>query len=117
MCKNLVSKLRLALMYLAAMCRAGEIRLGAFIGNLFCERKNTMNYQVFKRILLTVSALAMVFGPGLFASAASATDVSGVISSNTTWTLANSPYLATGYVTVNAGVTLTIEPGTVVKFA
>ncbi len=60
MCQNVVSELRLALMYLAAVCRACEIRVGAFIVNLFHEGRKTMNYQVFKRILLTVSALAMV---------------------------------------------------------
>ena len=43
------------------------------------------------------------------------TNVSGVISSNTTWSLANSPYLVTGNVLVNEGVTLSIEPGVIVK--
>jgi len=42
--------------------------------------------------------------------------VSGAISVNTTWLLANSPYLVTADVTVNAGVTLNIEPGVIVKF-
>src|SRR5579872_5695452 len=49
-------------------------------------------------------------------SAAADTNVSGTIASNTTWALANSPYVVTGTVTVNAGVTLTIEAGTTVKF-
>ncbi len=44
------------------------------------------------------------------------TNVSGTISSNTTWTLANSPYVVTGNVTVAAGVTLTVDAGVVVKF-
>nr|MBC8248564.1 right-handed parallel beta-helix repeat-containing protein [Anaerolineales bacterium] len=44
------------------------------------------------------------------------TDVCGPITSDTTWTLANSPYVVTCDVTVQAGVTLTIEPGVVVKF-
>jgi hypothetical protein len=39
------------------------------------------------------------------------TQVGGVISSDTTWTLANSPYKLSGSVTINGGVTLTIEPG------
>jgi hypothetical protein len=37
-------------------------------------------------------------------------------SANTTWTLASSPYVLDGSVTVAAGVTLTIEPGVIVKF-
>jgi len=44
------------------------------------------------------------------------TSVSGIIDSDTTWTLANSPYIVTGNVLVNEGVTLTIEPGVEVKF-
>jgi hypothetical protein len=42
------------------------------------------------------------------------TNVNGTISSDTTWTKANSPYNLTGPVTVNPGVTLSIEPGTIV---
>ncbi len=46
------------------------------------------------------------------------TNVSGPISTNTTWTAANSPYIVNGAssITVNSGVTLTIEPGVIVKF-
>ncbi|PWJ60214.1 hypothetical protein CLV98_101395 [Dyadobacter jejuensis] len=40
--------------------------------------------------------------------------VSGKITTNTTWT-ANNQYLLSGFVYVESGVTLTIEPGTVIK--
>jgi outer membrane protein assembly factor BamB len=45
------------------------------------------------------------------------TNVSGVISANTTWTKAASPYNVTGNSLVSSGATLTIEPGVVVNFS
>jgi hypothetical protein len=44
-----------------------------------------------------------------------ATDVSGNVSG--VWTAANSPYVATGHLTVPSGETLTIEPGVAVLFS
>ena len=46
-----------------------------------------------------------------FGTTQASTDVNGIINSDTTWTKANSPYTITQPVTVNSGVTLTIEPG------
>lgn len=45
----------------------------------------------------------------------SQTQVSGGIYSNTTWTLANSPYLMSGNIVVFPGATLTIQPGVEVR--
>src|ERR1700690_3727922 len=53
---------------------------------------------------------AMIFIGSVHAS----TLVSGAISTDTTWVLANSPYRLSGTVWVNSGVTLTVEPGVVV---
>ena len=50
-----------------------------------------------------------------FANTYAQTNVSGGIFSNTTWSLANSPYIMNGPVVVFPNVTLTIEPGVVIK--
>jgi hypothetical protein len=61
--------------------------------------------------LLLFSALANTLE---FDTVQASTNVSGIIGSDTTWTKANSPYTLTGWVAVNSGVTLTIEPGVTV---
>ncbi len=63
---------------------------------------------------LVFSLLLIV--PSNFGQAQTATNVQGVISSNTTWTKADSPINITGYTIIPEGVTVTIEPGVVVNF-
>jgi len=47
---------------------------------------------------------------------AAQTDISGNIVNNTTLTAANSPYIVTGNLNVDAGATLTVEPGVEMRF-
>jgi len=73
-------------------------------------------------ILLMVSIVSVAFNSVSATSSLSvvrtsaSTDVSGRITTNTTWTLADSPYIIVGDVIVETNVFLTIEPGVVVKF-
>jgi hypothetical protein len=60
-------------------------------------------------IILLVSS-SLLFVDQVHAS----NQVGGTIVSDTTWTLTDSPYKLSGSVTINGGVTLTIEPGVVV---
>ncbi|MFH1962576.1 MAG: right-handed parallel beta-helix repeat-containing protein, partial [bacterium] len=66
-----------------------------------------------KKVLVVLMVLGVLIKTGV----AQATDVSGTITTDTTYNTTNSPYIVTGDVIVNAGVTLTIEPGVIVKFA
>ncbi len=68
--------------------------------------KNSINF---------ILALLILISGNLFPSKAQ-TNVSGGIFSNTTWTLANSPYIIVDTVVLFPGYTLTIEPGVTVKF-
>lgn len=76
---------------------------------------------VWLRILLLFVSLGGFYSLSFTAVAAAplqATAITGPISTNTTWTKANSPYQVTGSITlVPQGLTLTIEPGVTVIFA
>jgi hypothetical protein len=61
-------------------------------------------------LILTISAFFSAIN-----IASATTQVSGVISSDTTWTQANSPYNLDGDLLVDNGVVLTIEAGVTVN--
>lgn len=68
-----------------------------------------------RAILITILVGGFILaGDVHFDTVKAATDVTGIISSDVTWTKANSPYSLTGPMLVNNGVTLTIEPGVTV---
>ncbi|MFT4704897.1 MAG: hypothetical protein ACI81R_002605, partial [Bradymonadia bacterium] len=69
-----------------------------------------MRTRFFTSILTTVAtfiAAAIVYAP----NASAQTNVSGGINVDTIWTVAGSPYVMIGDVSVQTGATLTIEPG------
>ena len=59
---------------------------------------------------------ALAFCAGSLDHAEAAVNVAGPITTNTNWTLANSPYTVTADVSIDTGSTLTIEAGVVVLF-
>ncbi|HXP49895.1 MAG TPA: hypothetical protein VN922_08080, partial [Bacteroidia bacterium] len=64
-----------------------------------------------KKVLVLLIFLYSITG-----SVYSQTIIKGGVYSNTTWTKAGSPYIIKDTVVVFAGITLTIQPGVVVKF-
>ena len=72
-----------------------------------------------KSLLSAFMAAIMIYGLVLssatdIGTVQATTEVTGIINSDTTWTKVNSPYDLASSITVASGVTLTIEPGTIV---
>jgi parallel beta-helix repeat protein len=65
--------------------------------------------------LLIILLLSTLTATLTFTEAQASTDISGIITSDTTWTKENSPYTLTGPTAVNMETTLTIEPGVIVN--
>ncbi len=72
----------------------------------------------FKKILIQTAIVSVFLFFSLFFSKTvlAVTYVRGEINKDTTWNLLGSPYVILDNVKVNPGVTLTIEPGVIVKF-
>jgi hypothetical protein len=87
------------------------------VRNLAVVRK-TLSVAVFILMLLLsalIGACGLLAGTLNFGTVQASTDVADIINVDTTWTKANSPYSLTGPVTVNSGVTLTVEAGVTVN--
>src|SRR5437667_5408991 len=91
-------------------------RLRSTLFAWWLRRKSQHGSKEYSFMRSVITGIALVICCA--ASALADTNVSGSITTNTTWTAANSPYIVNGpsSVSVNSGVTLTIEPGVTVKF-
>jgi hypothetical protein len=68
------------------------------------------------KLILPALALVVLFSGLVFVCLpVQAAEVGGVISQDTTWTAANSPYTITKNTLISTGVTLTVEPGATVN--
>ncbi len=70
-----------------------------------------------KKLFCSLLIIVFLAGSTFFmGNVHASSSVGGLITSDTTWGIANSPYQLTGSVGVSSGVTLTIEPGVTVDF-
>ena len=68
-------------------------------------------------IKTTINRAAIIFCLTLlFAFQTFATNVSGIINTNTNWTSAGNPYIVTSNILVSYGAALTIQQGVIIKF-
>jgi hypothetical protein len=77
---------------------------------------NAMRKSILVAFLTALVVCFTVAGAQFFSTVKAATEVSGIIASDTVWTKSNSPYNLTGNVLVESGVTLTVEADTTVNF-
>jgi hypothetical protein len=68
-----------------------------------------------RTVFIMALSLSTLAGMTYLGTVQASTDVNGIISSDTTWTKASSPYSLTGPVAINQGVTLRVEPGVTVN--
>lgn len=76
------------------------------------KNRNEMKNNLFKKNVATIIIVVL-----LSLGSKGQTMLSGIISSNTTLTYANSPFLVTSNLIVNQFIVVTVEPGVVVNFA
>lgn len=75
-----------------------------------------MTQKVTLSFLITLLLISLAFSGTQITVTSASSSVTGILNQDATWTKADSPYTLTGPVAVSKGVTLTIQPGTVVNF-
>jgi hypothetical protein len=70
-----------------------------------------LNKLLSSTLLIIMIGGFAIAGTTRFSTVQAATEVVGLLTSDTTWTKASSPYSLTGPVAINQGVTLRVEPG------
>ena len=82
------------------------------------EVKNNLQIKEITKIMKRLSVIFVSLWTVMFGIVVSvgATDVGGIIDTDTTWGIAGSPYVATKNIQVAVGGTLNIEPGVIIKF-
>ena len=95
----------------------GSLDLGYVIRIFYLSLNHSKNNIPIKmkKIIYNNAKLINVFFFLISFLSFSQTDVSGALSSDTTWSLSNSPFTVTGNILIPDGVTLTIEAGVTVK--
>lgn len=67
------------------------------------------------RVVVLAAIPTLLLGGAITGDARASTNVGGAITSDTTWTLAGSPYVVTSSLYIGGGATLVIEPGVSVR--
>ena len=73
-------------------------------------------FKICSILAIVIISMFTFAGAGIFLRPVNATYVEGLITKDTVWTLVDSPFVVSKDVTVAPAVTLTIEPGVIVKF-
>jgi len=82
---------------------------------VFYVRSYALNKLLSSTLLIIMIGGFAIAGTTRFSTVQAATEVVGLLTSDTTWTKASSPYSLTGPVAINQGVTLRVEPGVTVN--
>jgi hypothetical protein len=96
------------------LCQSGILQSFKKITNRLSVRRLKLKREVITILLLALICSLVLIGTVQFSKAEGGTKVRGIIYTDTTWQKSSSPYDVTGALSINTGVTLTIEPGVII---